>query len=211
MYRNTEDELKKKGPCYWRTSIPCQPRSGSKGDRMCSDVFRSGSFSCRSRCSRVRGFIGAVLWGFHKRHKCSKIPQQLQQRAESILRYSSFFRPSISASLKRLTYFFFVFSFLPLLFASICLSLSSCFLLACVAAVVGTCLCFLSTSDVQMNCTLRSWSTRPLARSWTMPSMTWHLCRDACRSSSLSAVPLNVHHLWSNVPSAHLTVRNMIH
>lgn len=120
-------------------------------------------------------------------------------RALSIIRYSSFFLPSISASLKRLTYFF-VSSFLPLLFASICLSLSSCFRLACVAAVVGTCLCFLSTSGVQMNCMLRSWSTRPLARSWTMPSMTWHLCRDMFRSFSLSAVPLNVHLLWSYVP-----------
>lgn len=36
---------------------------------------------------------------------------------------------------------------------------------------------FLSTSDLQMNCMLRSWSTRPLVRSWTMPLMTWHLCR----------------------------------
>lgn len=41
----------------------------------------------------------------------------------------------------------------------------------------GTCLNFLSTSDLQMNCMLRSWSTKPLVRSWTMPSTTWHLCR----------------------------------
>lgn len=41
----------------------------------------------------------------------------------------------------------------------------------------GTCLNFLSTSDLQMNCMLRSSSTKPLVRSWTMPSTTWHLCR----------------------------------
>lgn len=36
----------------------------------------------------------------------------------------------------------------------------------------GTCLNFLSTSDLQMNCMLRSSSTKPLVRSWTMPSTT---------------------------------------
>lgn len=48
---------------------------------------------------------------------------------------------------------------------------------SCAPAVLGTCLNFLSTSDLQMNCMLRSSSTKPLARSWTMPSTTWHLCR----------------------------------
>lgn len=48
---------------------------------------------------------------------------------------------------------------------------------SCAPAVLGTCLNFLATSDLQMNCMLRSSSTKPLARSWTMPSTTWHLCR----------------------------------
>lgn len=38
---------------------------------------------------------------------------------------------------------------------------------------------FGSTSDLQTNCMLRSSSTKPLARSWTMPSTTWPPCRRA--------------------------------
>lgn len=117
----------------------------------------------------------------------------------------------MSASFKSLTYFF-VFSFLPLLFASICPSFLSCFF---VAAVLGTCLHFLSTSDLQMNCMLRSSSTRPLVRSWTMPSMTWHLCR---RSLAASSLPLFCLVFWdlpfslcgTYVPSSHLTLQTII-
>lgn len=87
----------------------------------------------------------------------------------------------------------FVFSFLPLLFAStsLSLSLSLCLFAACVCltSLLATCLYLLSTSDLQMNCMLRSWSTRPLVRSWTMPSMTWHLCR--C-SASLFPLPVSL-------------------
>lgn len=54
----------------------------------------------------------------------------------------------------------------------------------------GTCLNFLSTSDLQMNCMLRSSSTKPLVRSWTMPSTTWHLCRMASRCASVFASPV---------------------
>lgn len=43
--------------------------------------------------------------------------------------------------------------------------------------LLASCRRFLSSSDLQMNYMLRSSSTRPLARSWTMRSMTWPLCR----------------------------------
>lgn len=70
-----------------------------------------------------------------------------------------------------------------------------------------TCLYFLPTSDLQMNCMLRSWSTRPLVRSWTMPLMTWHLCRCAdiflCLPlTSLCSCPV----LWIHILSVDHTV-----
>lgn len=162
-----------KDPCFWRTTSPCQPRC--REDRMCSDVFRSALFSCQTTGSWVYRVIGAVLWDIQNRLKCSKLTQlkSWKHNWQCIILSSKHFcifkKPDL--------FLFFVSSFLFLLFASICLSFLSCFWLVCVAAVLGTCLHFLSTSDLQMNCMLRSWSTRPLVRSWTMPSMTWPLCR----------------------------------
>lgn len=67
-------------------------------------------------------------------------------------------------------------------------------------AVLGTCLNFLPTSDLQTNCMLRSSSTKPLARSWTMPSTTWRLCRRP-RALCFSHVLIFVS-MPSTVPSA---------
>ena len=76
-----------------------------------------------------------------------------------------------------------LFCLLPLLsFSSTCLS---CF---CVAAALDACRHFLSTSDLQMSYMLRSSSTKPLARSWTMRSMTWPLCR--CPVARFSILPV---------------------
>ena len=49
--------------------------------------------------------------------------------------------------------------------------------------------CSLPTSDLQMNYMLRSWSIRPSARSWTMPSMTWPLCSDSLPLSMSLYIP----------------------
>ena len=49
--------------------------------------------------------------------------------------------------------------------------------------------CSLLTSDLQMNYMLRSWSIRPSARSWTMPSMTWPLCSDRLPLSIALYIP----------------------
>lgn len=46
--------------------------------------FRSGSFSCWTTGSWVHGFIGSVLWDFHKSLKCSKLPQQQKNKREEL-------------------------------------------------------------------------------------------------------------------------------
>lgn len=45
-------------------------------------------------------------------------------------------------------------------------------------------------TDVQTNCTIRSWNTRLSARSWIMPSMIWTPCNAALRIFALAAALL---------------------
>lgn len=70
-----------------------------------------------------------------------------------------------------------------------------------------------------MNCMLRSSSTRPLVRNWTMPSMTWHLCRSSVAAShflfsvlcfeGLFFPDLPFYFSGSYVPSYHLTIQTV--
>lgn len=149
---------------------------------MCSDIFRSEIFSCQTTGSWVHGVIGAVFVSHSKQTLYAA--HSSRWRTEITTRKAASFPHLQTADL-----FFcplLLLPFFPLL-ASICLLFFPAFSLVCVAAVLGTCLHFLSTSDLQMNCMLRSWSTRPLVRSWTMRSMTWHLCRCShvhCASAS---------------------------
>lgn len=77
---------------------------------------------------RAAEFLDLLHFARHSEEAKMLRASPAKKGAGSQIRYASFFLPSISASLKRLTYFFFfVFSFLPLLFASICLSFLSCF------------------------------------------------------------------------------------
>lgn len=97
--------------------------------------------------------------------------------------------PSISACFKSLTFFLFFVFFFPLLF--FCLHLFLVLLLAYLSLLPFPPACtWCRTSHLQMSCMLRSWSTRPLVRSWTMPSMTWHLCRHLlfCLSLHLTSI-----------------------
>lgn len=79
----------------------------------------------------------------------------------------------------------------------------SCF---CVAAALDACLHFLLTSDLQMSYMLRSSSTRPLARSWTMHSMTWPLCR--CPVARLSVLLVS-DLVFSSFPSSHAASKSL--
>lgn len=127
-----------KGPCFWRATVLAKRTE-------CAQIFVGQDYLA---VEPQAADFKELLVPFYETIRTSlNALSSLSLRAMSTIRYASYFLPSISASLKSLTYFFFffVFSFLPLLFASICLSFSSCFWLVCVAAVPDTCLRFLST------------------------------------------------------------------
>ena len=147
---------------------------------MCSDSCRSAAFSCGTTGSWVYSYLCSFMTDSKQMQMqmlsnqnsiCIILTSLLPASSENLTCVLS--PPSSPCSLAPL------FSFPP------------CFH---VAAVFGPCLRFLSTSDLQMSCMLRSWSTRPLARSWTMPSMTWRLCRCSLASPSLSC--LSIFSLW---------------
>ena len=61
--------------------------------------------------------------------------------------------------------------------------------------------CSLPTSDLQMNYMLRSWSIRPSARSWTMPSTTWPLCSVWLPLSESLYIPPSSHSSSLSIPA----------
>ena len=190
-----------KGPCFWRATVLAKRTE-------CAQIFVGQDYLA---VEPQAADFKELLVPFYETIRTSlNALSSLSLRAMSTIRYASYFLPSISASLKSLTYFFFFLSSpssLCSLPPSVSRSHPAFGLFVSLLSLTPAC-ASCRPYDLQMNCMLRSWSTRPLARSWTMPSMTWHLCRCALSASHFSCYLSSPSSLCgSHVPSAHLTVQ----